>query len=61
MSYMFSFCVKLTSLNISLFNTEGTNIYKIFNFCNSLKKENIIIKDKNDKLSKIRKIGIHNY
>ena len=57
MSYMFSFCSKLTSLDLSLFDTEGTNIYKIFEFCRSLKKENIKIKNKNDKISRMRKIG----
>ena len=57
MSYMFRFCGKLTSLNLSLFDTEGANIYKIFEFCRSLKKENIKIKNKNDKISRMRKIG----
>ena len=57
MSYMFSFCSKLTSLDLSLFNTEGTNIFKIFEFCSSLKKENIKINNKNDKINRIRKIG----
>jgi len=57
MSYMFRFCGKLTSLDLSLFDTEGTNIYKIFEFCRSLKKENIKIKNKNDKINRIKKIG----
>jgi len=57
MSYMFRFCGKLTSLDLSLFDTEGTNIYKIFEFCRSLKKENIKIKNKKDKINRIKKIG----
>ena len=58
MSYMFNFCSKLTSLDLSLFNTECSNTYKMFNFCNSLQKQNIKIKNKKDKITKIRKIGI---
>ena len=57
MSYMFSFCDKLTFLDISLFDTEGANIYKIFEFCTHLKKENIKIKNKSDKINRIKKIG----
>ena len=60
MSYMFSNCANLRELDISLFDTEGANIYKIFKFCLSLKKENIKNKNKNDKLSRIRKIGLYN-
>ena len=56
MNYMFSFCTKLTWLDISLFNTERANIYSIFNFCNSLKKTNIKIKNINDKINNMRKM-----
>ena len=56
MNYMFSFCTKLTWLDISLFNTERANIYNIFNFCNSLKKANIKIKNINDKINNMRKM-----
>ena len=58
MSHMFCFCDKLTSLDLSLFDTDGANTYQMFFFCNSLKKENIKIKKKDDKINRIRKIGI---
>ena len=57
MSHMFSDCFKLTSLDLSLFDTDGTNINQIFYLCGSLKKENIIIKNKDDKINRMRKIG----
>ena len=58
MSHMFYGCAKLTSLDLSLFDSEGSNINQMFVFCNSLKKENIIIKNKDDKINRIRKIGL---
>ena len=58
MSYMFYFCSKLTILDLSLFDTDGTNTYKMFYFCNSLKKDNIKIINKEDKINRIRKFGI---
>ena len=51
---MFNFCTKLKSLDLSNFDTEGTNTYKMFHFC-SLQKENIKINNKEDKINKMRK------
>jgi len=48
---MFSYCSSLNSIDLSSFNT--TNVYymsDIFFRCSSLKKENIKIKNKNDKI-----------
>jgi surface protein len=44
---MFSNCESLTSINLSNFNTQNVNdmIWMFLN-CKSLKKENIITKDK---------------
>ena len=61
MSYMFSYCYKLTSLDLSSFDTEGTNTYKMFEFCNNLEKENIKIKNKEDKINRIRKFGMKKF
>ena len=58
MSYMFCFCNRLTSLDLSYFDTEGANTYKMFFFCNALKKENIRINNKEDKINRIKKFGI---
>ena len=57
MNYMFSFCTQLATLDISSFDTTWANIYKIFNFCDSLEKWRIKIKNTNDKLYRMRKIG----
>ena len=47
MSDMFHCSYSLTSLNLSNFNTQNvTNMDGMFSYCNSLKKENIITKDK---------------
>ena len=51
MNNMFSKCSSLNSIDLSSFNTTNVKymIY-IFNGCSSLKKENIKIKNKNDKI-----------
>ena len=50
---MFTECSSLESIDLSSFNTNNvTNMSDMFSFCSSLKKENIIIKNKNDKLLK---------
>ena len=47
MSYMFHNCNSLTNLNLSNFNTQNdTNMMSMFLDCKSLKKNNIITKDK---------------
>ena len=44
---MFSECRSLTNINLSNFNTQNvTNMSLMFYGCKSLKKENIITKDK---------------
>ena len=51
MSYMFSGCKSLNSIDLSSFNTTNVNdMSDIFDGCSSLKKENIKIKNKNDKI-----------
>ena len=51
MAYMFSGCRSLKSIDLSSFNTSNVeNMANIFEGCYSLKKENIIIKNQNDKL-----------
>ena len=47
MGYMFNGCSYLTNLNLSNFNTlKVTEMNGMFYVCNSLKKENVITKDK---------------
>ena len=47
-SYMFCECELLNNIDLSNFNTNNvTNMSYMFRGCSSLKKENIIIKDKN--------------
>ena len=48
MNYMFYYCELLENINISNFNTEYAKVtnYEMFTLCKSLKKENIITKDK---------------
>ena len=58
MSHMFYGCDKLTSLDLSLFDTKYTKTHQMFLFCKSLKKEDIKINNKKDKINRIRKIGI---
>ena len=44
---MFSFCSSLTNIDLSDFNTNNaTDIGGMFKGCSSLKKKNIITKDK---------------
>ena len=44
---MFNYCISLTNINLSNFNTQNvTNMSLMFGLCNSLKKKNIITKDK---------------
>ena len=57
MSFMFRFCMKLSYLDLSLFDTDGANINQMFFYCKALKKENIKIKNKEDKINRLRKIG----
>ena len=57
MSFMFRCCMKLTYLDLSLFDTDGANINQMFFYCKALKKENIKIKNKEDKINRLRKIG----
>ena len=46
MRFMFFNCNSLTNLNLSNFNTQNvTNMIKMFDGYNALKKENIIIKE----------------
>ena len=53
MSYMFWGCSSLNSINLSNFNTnKATDMECMFSDYKNLKKENIIIKDKNS-LNKI--------
>ena len=48
MSFMFSKCSSLTNINLSNFITQNdTDLTCMFNECNSLIKENVIIKDNN--------------
>ena len=50
---MFNNCLSLELIDLSLFNTSNyTNMRQIFLNCSSLKKENININKKNDKLLK---------
>ena len=43
---MLSGCISLTNLNLSNFNTQNvTDMNFICSYCDSMKKENIIIKD----------------
>ena len=45
----------MESLNLSLFNTSkvnNSNMWFVFNYCEHLKKKNIIIKNKNDNIIK---------
>ena len=47
MSYMFFGCSLLTNINLSNFNTQNViDMSLMFFLCESLKKENIITKDK---------------
>ena len=51
MDDMFCFCSSLQSLDLSSFNTTNvTNMYEIFLHCYDLKKENIKIKNRKDKI-----------
>ena len=51
MSNMFNGCSSLKSIDLSSFNINNINKMKgMFNGCSSLKKENIKIKNKNDKI-----------
>jgi len=53
MNNMFNFCTSLKLLNIALFNTSNVmNMTSIFESCFMLKKEYIIINNKNDKIIK---------
>ena len=46
MSLMFNGCSSLTNLDLSNFNIKkGTNTTLMFDFCDSLRKDNIITKD----------------
>ena len=51
---MFWDCYSLESLDLSSFNTNNVeNMKDVFFYCHSLKKENIKINNKNDKILKI--------
>jgi len=50
LSYMFSFCSSLESINLSSFNTTNVNDMNHMFLGSSLKKENIKIKNNDDKL-----------
>ena len=55
MTCIFYGCFNLESLNLSLFNTSkvnNSNMWFVFNYCEHLKKKNIIIKNKNDNIIK---------
>ena len=46
MYYMFGYCLSLTNLNLSNFNTQNvTNMEGMFYDCNALSKENLITKE----------------
>ena len=46
-NHIFSYCSSLTNINLSNFNTQNvTDMKDMFKGCNSLKKENIITKNK---------------
>ena len=48
MSYMFSYCSSLESIDLSSFNTNNViNMSYMFSNCKSLKKENIKINENN--------------
>ena len=51
MSYMFSYCRSLISLDLSSFNTTNVNDMKhMFKECESLKKENVKVSEKGEKI-----------
>jgi len=50
---MFFRCSSLNSIDLSSFKTNNVmNMFRMFSGCPSLKRENIIIKNSNDKLTK---------